>query len=87
MAASEIITFLKSLKRFTSRKPSLFILGGEPMLSSDKLIEVAKYTTISGFQMIVSTNGMDVPSEFVKWAKRFGMQVQVSLEVGVLLLQ
>ncbi len=80
LSAREIVSFLKSIRKHLDRKASLVILGGEPLLCSDKLLEVATYAMRAGFDMVVSTNGTLVTDDFSQWARRMRLQVQVSLD-------
>lgn len=80
LAADEIVGFLRQAKRLASRKAAVFILGGEPMLASQKLIAVSRSAVALGFQVLVSTNGTDIPTDFLKLARRLGIQVQVSID-------
>ena len=80
LTATEIISFLKNARKHAVKKPVLFLLGGEPTLVPDKLIEVATYATTAGFQVLVSTNGTNISPDFPRQARRLGMQVQVSLD-------
>ena len=76
----EIITFLKQLKGFLVEKPSLFLMGGEPLLCPDKALAVSSFAARAGFQVLISTNGTQITEQFARWARRIGIQVQVSID-------
>ncbi len=80
LTADEIIGFLKQLKPFLSKNPSLNILGGEPLLDSDKLLEVSRYAGKQGFNTLVSTNGTSISNVFAKQARKIGLDVQISVD-------
>lgn len=80
LTADEIIGFLKHLKPFLSKSPSLNILGGEPLLASDELLEVARYAKKHGFNTLVSSNGTKISDDFAKQAKKIGLEVQISVD-------
>ena len=80
LTAREIIAFLKAARPLLAAKPSLALLGGEPTLCSDKLLEVARYALKAGFTLLLSTNGTMITPEFAAAARRMRLQVQVSLD-------
>ena len=79
LTADEMIGFLKSLAGVLDPRPSLFLLGGEPLLCPDKVLAVARYAG-AGFDVVVSTNGSGVTDDFAREARHIGLQVQVSLD-------
>ncbi|UCH33232.1 MAG: radical SAM protein [Armatimonadota bacterium] len=80
LAAEEIVKFLDAARPFVSRRPSLTVLGGEPLLCPDKLLAVCRHAARHGFETLVSTNGILVSEDFARAARRIGLQVQVSLD-------
>lgn len=80
LSAKEVIEFLKSVKPFVSRRATLTVLGGEPLLYPDKLIEVCRFARKTRMIPLVSTNGTLIDDAFAKDAKRIGLEVQVSLD-------
>lgn len=80
LSAGEVAAFLRSTRPFLAKKPSLTILGGEPLLYPDRLLEVSKAAARMGFTRVVSTNGTVVTPEFAAAARKLGLQVQVSLD-------
>ena len=77
---AEIVAFLQQLRPFLSKHPILTLLGGEPLLDTEKLLEVAEHALRQSFTVLVSTNGMRVTDDFAQRAAKLGMQVQVSLD-------
>jgi len=55
-------------------------LGGEPLLSKEKVIEIAEIGKNFGLEVIVSTNGLLIDQPFAKEAKKNDLVVQVSLD-------
>ena len=80
LTGSEIISFLETLTPYLSDKPSLTLLGGEPLCCPEKTLELARYGRERGFQTMVSTNGTLLSPEFAREARKAGLQVQVSLD-------
>lgn len=80
LTADEIIGFLDTLQGFLGPRPSLFLLGGEPLLCADKVLVVGRFAVAAGFDVIVSTNGTFLTDEFATAAHQAGIQVQVSLD-------
>lgn len=80
LSAGEVIEFLKSVKPFVSKRATLTILGGEPLLYPDKLIEVCKFAAKLRLKPLISTNGTLIDEPFAKEAARIGLEVQVSLD-------
>jgi len=77
---AEIIAFLDSVRPALSEQPTLAILGGEPLLRPDALVEVARCARSQGFAVQVSTNGVLVSAPFARRAAEIGLEVQVSLD-------
>jgi radical SAM protein with 4Fe4S-binding SPASM domain len=76
-----------SIKRFVEEgldhiSPNLnfAILGGEPLLEKEKTLEIASLGLEYNAEVVVSTNGLLIDSEFAKRAKELNLVVQVSLE-------
>ena len=80
LSGGEIVSFLKQIKPYLSKKCALNLLGGEPLLASEKLIEIARYGRKNGFNMLVSTNGTMITDDFAKQAGSVGLEVQVSVD-------
>ena len=80
LTADEITTFLDVARPLLAAKPSLALLGGEPTLCADNLLEVARYALKAGFTVLISTNGTLIMPEFAAAARRLRLQVQVSLD-------
>jgi radical SAM protein with 4Fe4S-binding SPASM domain len=80
LTCDEIIYFLKATKPFLSKKPSLTLVGGEPLEFPDKVIAIADYAIKHGFNTLVSTNGIKITDEFSRKAKKICLEVQVSID-------
>jgi len=80
LSADEIIAVLRSARRLVGRRPSLMLLGGEPLLEPEKTLAVARYGIRHGFETQVSTNGTRVTEAFAREARRIGLLVQVSVD-------
>jgi len=74
--------FINTAKDYEYIAPNLnfAILGGEPLLEKEKLYEITKFGKNLGYEVIVSTNGQLINSEFARRAKKFNLVVQVSIE-------
>ncbi|MHA1376216.1 MAG: radical SAM protein [Promethearchaeota archaeon] len=66
--------------KFLSEKANIAILGGEPLLSKEKVIEIAEIGKYFGLEVMVSTNGLLIDQPFAKEAKKNDLVVQVSLD-------
>ena len=66
--------------KYLSTNLNFAILGGEPLLEKEKLYEIAKFGKNIGSEVIVSTNGQLINSEFARRAKEHKLVVQVSIE-------
>ncbi len=80
LSADEVISFLKIVKPFISKRATLTVLGGEPLLYPDKLIEVCRFARKMRMNPLISTNGTLIDDAFAKEAKRIGLEIQVSLD-------
>ncbi len=80
LSSDEIISFLKETIPFLSKRPSLSLVGGEPLEVPDKVIAIAEYAIKHRFNTLVSTNGIKITDEFARRAKRIGLEVQVSID-------
>ena len=80
LSADEIVDFLKTVKPLISKRATLTVLGGEPLLYPDKLLEVCRFARKMRMNPLVSTNGTLIDAAFAKEAKRIGLEVQVSLD-------
>ncbi|MFI5381054.1 MAG: radical SAM protein [Tepidisphaerales bacterium] len=80
LTAAEISTFLDQVRPFSSKRASVILLGGEPLLNPEKLLAVAAHAAHLGFMAVVSTNGIRITPEFARQARKTGLQVQVSLD-------
>lgn len=65
---------------FLSERANFAILGGEPLLQKNKVLEIAEFGKKLGFEVIVSTNGHFIDNDFAEKAKKANLIVQVSLE-------
>ena len=65
---------------FLSKEANIAILGGEPLLAKEKVIEIAKIGKELDLEVIVSTNGLLIDQTFAKQAKENDLVVQVSLD-------
>lgn len=73
--------FLNQTLEFTDENPSLSIIGGEPLLEPEKVLEIAQHARNIGFDVIgISTNATLITREFAKRAKELNMEVQVSVD-------
>jgi radical SAM protein with 4Fe4S-binding SPASM domain len=74
--------FINTAKDYEYFAPNLnfAILGGEPLLEKEKLYEITKFGKNLGYEVIVSTNGQLINSEFARRAKKYNLVVQVSIE-------
>lgn len=80
LTSNEIISFLKKAKPALSKRPSLALVGGEPLEFPKKVITVSEYAIKHGFNTLVSTNGTKITNEFARQAKKIGLEVQVSID-------
>ncbi len=80
LSASEVIEFLKMLKPYVSKRVTLTVLGGEPLMDAEKLMAVCEYARSQKMNPLISTNGTLIDAAFAKEAKRIGLEVQISLD-------
>lgn len=80
LTCDEIITFLRETKSALSRKPSLALVGGEPLEFPEKVIAVSNYAIKHRFNTLVSTNGTKITDQFAQQAREIGLEVQVSID-------
>ena len=80
LSVSEVASFLKSVQGSLAPKPTLMLLGGEPLLVAEKVLAVAKAAGDLGIQVLVSTNGTLVTDDFARGARKTRLHVQVSLD-------
>ena len=76
----QIISLLEQTKPFLSAKPSLTILGGEPLLYPDKVLFLSNQANRMGFKTLVSTNGTTITDDICRHARKVGLEVQVSID-------
>jgi len=80
ISAELMIELLKKIRAFSYKKATLTILGGEPLLVSQKLKKVCEAAVDMGLSVIVSTNGTYIDDEFIILAKKLKLEVQISLD-------
>jgi len=80
ISGREIASFLKSSRKHFVKAPSLFLLGGEPLIVGDKLEAVLAEASKSGFETTLSTNGTLIGDDFIAMARKYKLKVQVSLD-------
>jgi len=80
VSGHEIALFLKSIRKHCASKPSLFLLGGEPLIVQEKLEPILFESMKLGFKTNISTNGTLINANFIKLAKKHKFSVQVSLD-------
>ncbi len=80
LTADEMGAFLSATRRNLGRRPTLSLLGGEPLRRDDVVLAVAARARHLGFASSISTNGTLVTDAFARSAKRIGLQVQVSVD-------
>jgi radical SAM protein with 4Fe4S-binding SPASM domain len=76
----EIAAFLEQARPLLGERPSITILGGEPLLRAEAVLALGQAAARQGFVPIVSTNGTLVTADFARRAAMAGLQVQVSLD-------
>ena len=76
----DIIKALKEIKPFLSKKATLTVLGGEPLLFETKLLKICEEAVNIGMKVIISTNGMNISDNFCNKASKLKVEVQVSLD-------
>lgn len=80
ISPEEIVRFLDSIRDLLSRRASITVLGGEPLLRPDSLTAIADWGRRRRITTIASTNGLAVSDDFCREAARLRLQVQVSLD-------
>ncbi|HAK95421.1 MAG TPA: hypothetical protein DCM87_10545 [Planctomycetes bacterium] len=80
LAAEEMIAVIESARPFCSRKASLVLLGGEPLLEPEKVLAVAAFAARRRMTCVLSTNGTLASDDFARGARAARLQVQVSLD-------
>ena len=70
---------MEGLGRQLSRRPLLALMGGEPLLVKERVLEVAR-SAGRRWEKLVSTNGMLIDDGFTRQAKTVGLSVQVSID-------
>lgn len=81
MSPDEIKCLLEDARSLMNPKRMLGgLLGGEPLLRKQLVIETMSYAKQLGYSTGVSTNGILVDNEFAKEARNIDLTVQVSLD-------
>lgn len=81
ISIEKIKQFLYEVLEFANDKPAISIIGGEPLLAPDKVLEITKYAKEIGYEVVgTSTNGTLITREFAKKAKKVGLEFQVSID-------
>ena len=80
LGADEMIALLESARPFCSRRASLVLLGGEPLLEPEKVLAIAGYAARRRMTCVLSTNGTLVTDALARNARAARLQVQVSLD-------
>lgn len=80
LTCEEVISFLQKAKPILSKRPSLALVGGEPLEFPGKVIAISNYASKHRFNTLVSTNGIRITNEFAQGAKETGLEVQVSID-------
>ena len=76
----EILAFLESVQPMLSEQPTLAVLGGEPLLRPDVLLEITRFAYSKGITVQASSNGTTITSAFARQAAEVGLEMQVSLD-------
>ena len=81
ISTDKIKQFLDDTLEFAVEGVTLSIIGGEPLLKADVVLELARYAKKIGFAKVgISTNGTLMTKEFAKEAKKLDMEIQVSID-------
>jgi radical SAM protein with 4Fe4S-binding SPASM domain len=80
LSAKEITNVLSEIKPLLGKEGFLTILGGEPLLREDAVLDVATAGVRMGMRVLVSTNGTVMTESFARRAKKVGLDVQVSID-------
>ena len=80
LTAHEMIEFLRLTAPHFGEHPSLVILGGEPFLETEKLLQLTEEGNKLGCSVLVSTNGQLISQELAVKIAALGLEVQVSID-------
>ena len=80
LTTREMTEFLRVVAPYFGEHPSLIILGGEPFLEGEKLLELTAEAKKLGCSVLVSTNGQLVPKDLATEIATLGLEVQVSID-------
>lgn len=80
IGAKDVIALLESARTVLTRNPALVIVGGEPLLRPDFVVDLASYGRKHRFDTILCTNGTLVTRDLALMAARTKLQVEVSLD-------
>ncbi len=80
LPVDEMISALESIRSLTANGASLALLGGEPLLTSERTLTLAAWGKRRNIRPILSTNGTLVDAEFARRAAQEGMDCQVSID-------
>ena len=80
LPADEIISFIKSIRQHLSKTCFFTILGGEPTMAEDKLLELCHAIRKMGYVVIISSNGINISDKFASQAAQLKLQIQISLD-------
>lgn len=80
ISEQEIILFLRSVRKHCAKIPSLFLLGGEPLIVHNKLEPIIAEASKLKFKINISTNGTLINDSFIRLAQKHKFTVQVSLD-------
>lgn len=75
-----LLRFLEDLRRRLSKRATLSLLGGEPFLHPEGVIQVGLWASRHGLSCNVSTNGTILPDTLLERLAMTGLKVQVSLD-------
>ena len=80
LTMSDIRRFLKEGEKYLGSNLNYAILGGEPLLKKELVLNIAEFGMNQDREVIVSTNGLLIDAEFAQKARDLDLVVQVSLE-------
>ena len=80
LSLADIVSVLDASRPFWRDRPSLSILGGEPLLDENKTLGLITYAHKKGLVPIVSTNGTLISPGFARQAAKHAAEVQVSVD-------
>lgn len=78
--ARDMVRFLHSVRKCCAAKASLMILGGEPTLQPQRLLELTSAGQDLQLQTLVSTNGQHITESLADSLYAQGVHVQVSID-------